>query len=360
MSWFRKKDETIEHSYAQERLSPYLDEELPLDERRRVERHLGVCPECSCDLDNLRRTAQWTMALPSVPCPRSFTVPVPAVKRRALGAQRVWGLPVLQGATALVAVLFLLAVVGQVVLPGTLPASAPAPAALERESFAAVEATQVAELAAAPQIEATEASEPDAEAIQLMVAEAPAEATAQPGAMVIEETLAVSEALDAQAAAAASAAPPGMGVGGEATDAQSLEAEVTGAAAKELGGPAEVEALAAVTSVPTATVEPLVTPVPTATTQPPPLRVPTATAEPMLAPAPTATLVPTIEAAPTLLAEAGAEAGPVSLDRSGQPTDGTQKTGTRWLTIAEIALGIAFVVLGTLTVTLMLRRLRRS
>lgn len=359
MSWFRKKDETIEHSYAQERLSPYLDEELPLEERRRVERHLGVCPECSCDLDNLRRTAQWTMALPSVPCPRSFTVPIPAVKRRALGAQRVWGLPVLQGATALVAVLFLLAVVGQVVLPGTLPASAPAPAALERESFAAVEATQVAELAAAPQIEATDASETDAEAIQLMVAEAPAEPTAQSGAMIIEETLAVSEALDAQAAAA-SAAPPGMGVGGEGADAHSLEAEVTGAAAKELGGPAEVAALAAVTPVPTATVEPLVPAVPTATTQPPPLRVPTATAEPMLAPAPTATLVPTIEAAPTLLAEAGAEAGSAPLDRSGQATEGTQKTGTRWLTIAELALGIAFVVLGTLTVTLMLRRLRRS
>ena len=37
MSWFRKKDETIEHSYAQERLSPYLDEELPLEERRQVQ-----------------------------------------------------------------------------------------------------------------------------------------------------------------------------------------------------------------------------------------------------------------------------------------------------------------------------------
>ena len=359
MSWFRKKDETIEHSYTQERLSPYLDEELPLEERRRVERHLGICSECRCDLDNLRRTAQWTMALPAVPCPRSFTVPVPAVKGRALGAQRVWGLPVLQGATALVAVLFLLAVVGQVVLPGTLPASAPAPAALERESLAVVEATQVAELAAAPQIEATDASEPDEEAIQLMVAEAPAEATAQSDAMVIEETLAVSEALDTQAAAA-SAAPPGMGVGGEGTDAQSLEAEVTGAAVKELGEPAGIDTLAAVTRVPTATVEPLVSPVPTATTQPPPLRVPTATAEPALAPAPTATLVPTIEAAPTLVAEAGAETGTVALDRSGQAAEGTQKTGPRWLTIAELALGIAFVVLGTLTVTLMLRRLRRS
>jgi len=281
-------------------------------------------------------------------------------------------MPVLQGATALVAALFLLAVVGQLLLPGALPGTTSAPAAVERESVAVPEATAVAALAAAPLEEVTEVEEPTAEPVQLMAAEAPAEVTAPPNALAVEATSALSEALDAQAAAAASAAPPGMGVGGEGMDAGSAEADVTGAVAKELGGPAGVGAVAGVTLVTTATVEPSATPSPTSTAAPSATPVPSATAEPSLPPAPTetagptlapeptATLVPTIEAAPTLLAELSAEAGPVALDRSAQATEDAQRTAPRWLPVAELALGIAFVVLGTLTIALMLRRLRRS
>lgn len=334
MRWFRRSSETTEHEFSQERLSAYLDEELPPGERGRVERHMGDCPQCRCDLDNLRRTAQWTMALPVVPCPRSFAVPVPAPAKRARVAQRAWGMPALQGATALVAVLFLLAVVGEALLPGKHPALAPAPSGADRESVAVAEATQVVEL--------------EAEQVQLMAAEAPAEATAASEEPAVEATVVVSESVEDQEAAAASAAPPGMGVGGETTAAQPPAALATDAAPKALVGATGGSELPTATPWPTSTVAPSLTPVPTITQ--------TATA----APAPTATLVPTLALAPTLVAAANQEQEPASLAQSVQTSEQDQRPDSGWLTVAEIALGIAFVMLGALTVVLMVLRLKRS
>ena len=45
----------VDHQYYQERLSAFTDNELPLDERARVEAHLKDCPECRERLVELRR-----------------------------------------------------------------------------------------------------------------------------------------------------------------------------------------------------------------------------------------------------------------------------------------------------------------
>jgi predicted anti-sigma-YlaC factor YlaD len=46
-----------------ETLSAYLDSELIAREEVRVREHLGVCPECRCELDGLRRTVGRLRAL---------------------------------------------------------------------------------------------------------------------------------------------------------------------------------------------------------------------------------------------------------------------------------------------------------
>jgi hypothetical protein len=235
----------------------------------------------------------------------------------------------LQGATALVAVLFLLAVVGEVFLPGMLPASAPAP--VERESAAMVEATQVVEL--------------QQESVQLMAAEAPVEAppTSEP-AMAEAAKLALEPAED-QAAAAASAAPPGMGVGGGPPPTQ---VEATVEAPRGVAGVTAGGELGTATPEASRTTEPSLTPTPTATP------------EPTVTPSPTATLVPTLALAPTLVAAANEEADTVDLVQPEGNSEKVQNSRLWWLSVAEIALGAAFVALGTLTVLMMVRRLRRS
>lgn len=45
-----------EHRWTNAHLSAYLDRELPEEERRRLEAHTGICPECHRMLATLRRT----------------------------------------------------------------------------------------------------------------------------------------------------------------------------------------------------------------------------------------------------------------------------------------------------------------
>ncbi len=128
MSWFGKRNDRTEHQYVEEQLSAYLDDELSSRERRRVERHLATCRRCQWSLETLRKTVHWTMEMPTVPVPRNFTVPVrPAVvpraqrTRRTERTERRWVAPLLQGATAVAAVLFLFSVLGEFLLSGLLP-----------------------------------------------------------------------------------------------------------------------------------------------------------------------------------------------------------------------------------------------
>lgn len=36
----------IEHRFTQRRMSEYVDDELPARQRRRIDRHADLCPEC--------------------------------------------------------------------------------------------------------------------------------------------------------------------------------------------------------------------------------------------------------------------------------------------------------------------------
>lgn len=109
-----------------ERLSAYIDGELPPAETRRLEAHLATCAECRRELDQLRRLRTLLRALPTPRPPRSFAlpetgpVPVPAaVARRERQTRR--RVPVLaraaQWAGGLVAAAGLLLVLGSA-LPG--------------------------------------------------------------------------------------------------------------------------------------------------------------------------------------------------------------------------------------------------
>lgn len=47
----------LEHRWARRRLNAYVDGELLAPERRRVERHVRICPECGPMLSGLLRLA---------------------------------------------------------------------------------------------------------------------------------------------------------------------------------------------------------------------------------------------------------------------------------------------------------------
>lgn len=95
------------HIWVEERLSDYMDNQLPGLERVQLERHLRDCPRCQRTLASL----QWTVALlkqaPSPKLPRSFTLPLPPQPARA----PLFGLNALRLATAL-ATLILVSLIG--------------------------------------------------------------------------------------------------------------------------------------------------------------------------------------------------------------------------------------------------------
>jgi anti-sigma factor RsiW len=52
-----------EHDWTHAHLSEYLDEDLSPEERRRVEEHVSMCPQCRRVLATLRRTVESLMGL---------------------------------------------------------------------------------------------------------------------------------------------------------------------------------------------------------------------------------------------------------------------------------------------------------
>lgn len=132
---------TTEHDYVEERLSAYLDGVLSAREQRIVDHHLARCPACRWNLRTLRQTVQWTRELSMVPVPRAFTLPTTVRARPAPRPRRSF-LPLLQGATVLVALLLVFVVAGDVWLLGLLPASAPRPVAAPEQPAAQVEVSR--------------------------------------------------------------------------------------------------------------------------------------------------------------------------------------------------------------------------
>ncbi len=317
MSLLRKRDARAEHRYVEERLSAYLDGELSSRDRAVVDRHLARCQHCRWNLKTLRQTIQWTRSLPSVPVPRAFTIPVQS-KPVPVPRWR-WSMPLLQGATALVAVLFFLAVAGNAYLARPAPASQP-PAEVAVEEARAD--------ARVPEVTAEEEMLIEAEPLAEAETEV-SDAAAAPPVSVVEEQV-------AEYQAEKPAAVPPSGTGGVETRA--LEAgedlNVEAAETEPEVAAAEGEAEQEVTSE-----------------------------KPAPGP-PTEELSPTQEPSapvPTVVAEVSmAEAEP-AVDKVSETASGAaQERKLAWLSIAEIALGLAFVLLGTITIFLMVRRIRAS
>jgi len=77
-----------------ERLSAYLDGELPHAERAALETHLATCEQCQGELAALRQTRALLRALPAPALPRAFTLPAqPTLAERGLRAP-AWTRPV--------------------------------------------------------------------------------------------------------------------------------------------------------------------------------------------------------------------------------------------------------------------------
>ncbi len=61
--WLDQRRFMHEHRWAHVHLNDYLDDDLPPNERHRVEEHVGLCPECRRVLETLRRTVEGLMTL---------------------------------------------------------------------------------------------------------------------------------------------------------------------------------------------------------------------------------------------------------------------------------------------------------
>jgi anti-sigma factor RsiW len=220
----RKTKETG-HDDVRDRLSEYLDGQLLGQERQTVEEHLAACDSCRWELQTLRQTVLWTRNLPTVPVPRSFTLPVPVAQARA--ARPRWRLvPAFQLATAMVALLLFFAVAGDLALTGMRPASMPAPSLTQGEAAeqaletVVVEATMLAEAGVPEEAMALQAV--PAEPAPEVSLEKAAEAEPPPVARTLPTEVPLEEAPVAAAAApevtevpdlaaTQTAAPPGMG-----------------------------------------------------------------------------------------------------------------------------------------------------
>ena len=110
-----------ERQRRDELLSAYLDGQLSAGERARLDARLATDPSLRNELDALRRTVALVRDLPSLPLPRNFilpqtmaprTRPVPPVRRR-----RAWAAPLLTAATAVVSLMFVVVLAGDLLFP---------------------------------------------------------------------------------------------------------------------------------------------------------------------------------------------------------------------------------------------------
>jgi len=141
-----------EREQRDELLSAYLDDQLSAGERARLEAQLATDPALRAELDTLRHTVALVRDLPPVPIPRNFILPR-TVAARPRPVQRArprpaWTAPLLTAATAVVSLVFVVVLAGDLLLSG-MGGQAFAPAAAP---LMEAEAPQVA-LESAPVIE---------------------------------------------------------------------------------------------------------------------------------------------------------------------------------------------------------------
>ena len=227
MNWFRRNKHRIEDECCEESLSAYLDCELSAEERATVERHLAKCEDCRSNLETLRQTVEWTRDCAPVRLPRVFTIPVETAAPKAVKARRpAWALPALQGATALVAVLFIFVVAGDLFLGGSAPRS------MSQPQMVALQATAVMDQATtAQQVEVTQVVE-----YAVVAPTAAAEAVAQPA----PAEPATAKAGPPEATPPPPSAPEELVMAAPEPTMAALEPTLVGEVGGMGGGPAEV------------------------------------------------------------------------------------------------------------------------
>ena len=219
-----------EHQFVGVRLSAYVDDEVSHRERRRIEAHLAHCEECRAELRALRWTVGLLRQAPPVKAPRLFVVREADLAKEQRPVRRRAPLLVTQWATAVVALLFVLVLGGDLLAGRGLPRRATAP--LARGGREMVTVTQVVEKAAAEEVAVEEAVEqredqvardaPEATPLSIPTLEARVEAEAAPvEAQVTKEV----ERETAGETPMAMKAPEGVGGGGGPVTA-TQEAEV--------------------------------------------------------------------------------------------------------------------------------------
>ena len=190
-----------------ELLSAYLDDQLSAGERARLEAQLATDPVLRAELDTLRHTVALVRDLPPVPIPRNFILPQ-TVAARPRPVQRArprpaWTAPLLTAATAVVSLVFVVVLAGDLLLSGVggqafAPAAAPPMEA---------EAPQVA-LESAPVIEEVEV---EVEKVIPAATQSPMPMEVPPGA--VPTVVAEAEHYDAEAPRAAETTVPAAGGG---------------------------------------------------------------------------------------------------------------------------------------------------
>src|SRR5919199_6174658 len=106
----RTRSENEWHDYVEERLSAYIDGQLPENERAQVRQHLATCQRCQASLNSLTWTIKLLKQAPAPALPRQFTLPVrETAPARNVGAPAwlKWGLTAAASAAALVGVILI-------------------------------------------------------------------------------------------------------------------------------------------------------------------------------------------------------------------------------------------------------------
>ncbi|MGC9334393.1 MAG: anti-sigma factor family protein [Anaerolineae bacterium] len=117
----RKKSE---QERRDELLSAYLDGELGEGERQRLEARLARDVPLRAELRALQQTVSLMRELPEVAAPRNFILSESMVEQRQPAlkpeprARRTWAAPLLTAATAVVSLLFVVVLAGDLLLPG--------------------------------------------------------------------------------------------------------------------------------------------------------------------------------------------------------------------------------------------------
>lgn len=233
--WGLFKGRKGEEERRDERLSAYLDGELSEAERARFENRLSQDPALRAELRAMHRTISLMRELPQVTAPRNFILSESMVKRErpvrearrapSERQRRTWAAPLLTAATAVVSLLFVIVLAGDLLLAGV-GGLASVPAPMRQEEAAPKIALEAAPTRGEPseeiqmeKLDATEqpspppaSAEPTAPLADERAREAPEEAAEQEEADV-EATRA------AQAPPGAGATPPPVGGGGVTEEA---------------------------------------------------------------------------------------------------------------------------------------------